>query len=191
MAGNKLFVPVILGTAREGRQSEKAARFVLEGAKKYGFETELIDVRDYSLPATDNTETSQAAKKLSGKISRADGFIIVSPEYNHGYPGELKMMLDLLYSQYAQKPVGICGVSAGGLGGARMVEQLRSVCIEFHMVPIREAIYFPAVQDLFDENGSMKDAKAYAGRLKRFFEELAYYANALKPAREKLRPGEV
>ncbi len=191
MAGNKLFVPVILGTAREGRQSEKAAKFVLEEAKKFGFDAELIDVRDYRLAATDNTEASPTARKLSQKTSRADGFIIVSPEYNHGYPGELKMMLDLLYSQYAQKPVGICGVSAGGLGGARMVEQLRQVCIEFHMVPIREAIYFPAVQDLFDDFGVIRDAKAYAGRMKRFFEELAYYANVLKPAREKLRPGEV
>jgi NAD(P)H-dependent FMN reductase len=136
----KLYIPVILGTARKGRQSEKAAKFVLEEAKRFGFATELLDVRDYRLPATDNTETSATAKKLSQKIGKADGFIIVSPEYNHGYPGELKMMLDLLYSQYGQKAAGICGVSTGGLGGARMVEQLRQVCVESHMVPIREAV---------------------------------------------------
>ena len=100
--------------------------------------------------------------------------IIVSPEYNHGYPGELKMMLDLLYKEYAQKPIGFCGVSAGGLGGARVVEQLRLVSIEFHMIPIREAMYFSSVQDLFEENGKIKD-ESYSPRITKFLNELVSY----------------
>lgn len=60
-------------------------------------------------------------------MTRADGLVIVSPEYNHGYPGEMKLMLDQLYKEYNRKPVGICGVSSGALGGARMVEQLRLI----------------------------------------------------------------
>jgi NAD(P)H-dependent FMN reductase len=56
-------------------------------------------------------------------------------EYNHSYPGELKMLLDMLFSQYAHKPVGICGVSSGAWGGTRMVEQLRLVCLAFHLGP--------------------------------------------------------
>jgi len=179
-----MYIPVILGTARIGRQSEKVANFILEETKKAGFETELIDVRDLRTDATDNTQASSQAKKLSPKIEKADALIIVSPEYNHGYPGELKMMMDLLYQQYARKPVGFCGVSAGGLGGARAVEQLRQVVIELHMVPIREALYFPVVQNLFDEKSTMKDPGAYKDRVKSFLDELARYANALKPARK-------
>jgi NAD(P)H-dependent FMN reductase len=181
-----LYIPIILGTAREGRESEKAAKFMLQEATKYGLKnTEIIDVRDFGIKATDNTLTSPEAKKLSQTIKKADGLIIVTPEYNHGYPGELKMMMDMLYEEYFQKPVGFCGVSFGALGGARSVEQLRLVCIEYHMVPIREAVYFPTIQKLFDEKGAIKD-ESFHGRVGKFLDELVWYAKALKPAREKM-----
>ncbi len=179
-----MYIPIILGTAREGRQSEKAAKFILGEVEGAGIETELIDVRDYRIEATNNTQEIPQAKKLSQKITKADGLIIVSPEYNHGYPGELKMFLDMLYEQYAQKPVGFCGVSAGPLGGGRMVEQMRQVSVELHMVPIREAIYFPAVYNLFDEKGNIKD-NSYHERVKKFLDELSWYAKNLKAGREK------
>ncbi len=178
-----MYIPIILGTARLGRQSEKAAKFVLGETRKAKIESEIIDVRDYRMEATDNSQESAKAKKLAEKIIKADGLIIVSPEYNHGYPGELKMMLDLLYQQYFYKPVGICGVSSGGLGGARMVEQLRQVLIEFHMAPIREAIYFSIIQECFNEDGSIKD-KTFHDRIKKFLDELTWYANTLKKARK-------
>jgi len=92
-----MYIPIILGTAREGRQSEKVAKFMLQETLKTGLETEIIDVHDFRIKATDNTEKSPLAKKLAEKVNKVDGFIIVSPEYNHGYPGELKMMLDMLY----------------------------------------------------------------------------------------------
>jgi NAD(P)H-dependent FMN reductase len=174
-----MYFPIILGTARQGRQSEKVANFMLAEVKKREFESEIVDVRDFRIPATDNSGESPEAQKLAGIIKRADGLIIVSPEYNHGYPGELKMMLDLLYEEYSAKPVGFCGVSSGGLGGARMVEQLRQVTIEFHMVPIREALYFPVVQNLFDENGNVKD-DSYQERVGVFLQELVWYAQNLK-----------
>jgi NAD(P)H-dependent FMN reductase len=179
-----MYVPIILGTARVGRQSEKVAAFMLKCAKDTGLDSEVLDVRDFRTEATDNTQVSKAAKAFSEKVSRADGVVVVSPEYNHGYPGELKMMLDLLYQQYFNKPAGICGVSKGPLGGARMVEKLRSVFIELHMVNIREALYFPFVQDLFEEKGAIKD-KSFNDRAKVFFDELIWYANALKIARDK------
>ncbi len=177
-----MYVPIILGTAREGRQSEKVANYMLKAAMDYGLETEIIDVRDFRPPATDSTGASPLAQALGAKIARADGVIIVTPEYNHGYPGELKMALDLLYGQYARKPLGICGVSAGGLGGARAVEQLRLISVEFRMVPIREALYFPNVKDSFDEKGGIKDAQ-YGKRVKSFLDELTWYAKALKASR--------
>lgn len=179
-----MYIPVILGTARAGRQSEKAANFMLQEALKTGLESEILDVRDYRIEATDNTGEIPQAKQLSGRIRKADALIIVSPEYNHGYPGELKMMLDMLYKPYFQKPVGICGVSAGGIGGARVVEQLRQVFIEMHMLPIREAMYFPAVQDLFDEKGGIRD-ESYHIYARRFLDELVWHAEALKTAKEE------
>jgi NAD(P)H-dependent FMN reductase len=162
-----LYIPIILGTAREGRRSEQAARYVLGQAQGLeSVETELIDVRG-------------ANEDFAQKAEKADGFIIVSPEYNHGYPGELKEFLDRLYNEYHKKPVGFCGVSTGGMGGARAVEQLRLVAIEFHMVPIHEALYFSNIKDGIDE-------EAFTQRAAKFFEELLWYAKALKTARENL-----
>lgn len=178
-----LYIPIILGTAREGRQSENAANFVLSEVQKLqNVEAELIDVRDYRIEATDNTGNPEPAKRWAEKATRADAFIIVSPEYNHGYPGELKMMLDMLYGEYARKPVAVCGVSAGGLGGARMVELLRPVLVEFHMVPIREAVYFSEIGRLFDEDGAITDP-SYSERVQNMLNELTWYASALKDAK--------
>lgn len=179
-----MFIPVILGTAREGRESEKVAKFVLDLTKKAGLETEIIDVREYRIPATNNTGEIPEAKKLAQKVIKADGFIIVMPEYNHGFPGELKMMLDMLYEEYAKKPVAICGVSAGPLGGARGIQLLRLVCIAFNMVPILHTVYFSMVQDLFDAQGNIKDP-SYEQKVKKMVNELAKRAKALKPAQEQ------
>ncbi|MDD5172204.1 MAG: NAD(P)H-dependent oxidoreductase [Candidatus ainarchaeum sp.] len=170
-----MYIPIILGTARQGRESEKVARFMLNEVKSAGIATNLLDVRDFRLPATDNSKTSPQAKKLAAAITKADAIIIVSPEYNHGYPGELKMMLDLLYEEYAGKPLGIVGVSIGPFGGARMVEQLRLVAIELQMIPIREALHFPNIQDCFDGKGMVKDEE-YKKRVKKFLDKLAGYA---------------
>jgi NAD(P)H-dependent FMN reductase len=150
-------VPVILGTARAGRQSEKVARYVLELVQKSGHESELIDVRAHRLAASDNTGESQAAKQLAARITAADALILVVPEYNHGYPGELKLMFDLLYNEYANKPVGLCGVSAGPLGGARGLQALKLTLVSVRMIIALETVYFPQVQDLFDDQGRIKD----------------------------------
>ena len=181
-----LFIPILLGTARKGRQSEKVAHFVLEEVKRYGqFETELIDARSFGLSATDDTKTTEKSKKFSETMTRADGIIVVSPEYNHGIPGELKMTLDQLYNEYKHKPIGVCGVSEGHMGGARMVEQLRLVSIELQMVPIRTAVYFFDVENIFDQKGKFLKEETYQKRLKTFFDELIWYAKALKVARQK------
>jgi len=150
-------IPVILGTAREGRQSEKVAKFVLEQVKKAGIDSGIIDVRDYRIAATDKTKEIPEAKKLAEKIKPADALIIIMPEYNHSFPGELKMMLDMLYEEYESKPVGICGVSNGPVGGARGMQSLRLTCIGLRMLPINAAVYFANVNELFDENGAIKD----------------------------------
>ena len=175
-------IPIILGTAREGRQSEKAANYMFGQVQTLeGVETELIDVRDYRIVAS--KEETAATKAYTEKIAKADGLIIVSPEYNHGYPGELKMMIAIAYQEYGRKPVGLCGVSMSPMGGVRAVEQLRGVFAELHMVDIREALYFSSVGELFDEEGNITD-ESYEERVKTFLDELVWYAKALKTARE-------
>ncbi|MDD3887580.1 MAG: NAD(P)H-dependent oxidoreductase [Patescibacteria group bacterium] len=178
-----MYVPIILGTARIGRQSEKAAKYMLAQTKKYGFETELIDVRNFRIQATDNSKQSAEAKILNEIVKKSDGFIIVTPEYNHGYPGELKMMLDLLYEEYTGRVVGLCAVSIGPFGGTRVVEQLKPVMTELHMHPIRESIYFSKISDTFDENNNPFD-KTLDDRVKKFLDELSIYAKALKETRK-------
>jgi len=185
---DQLYIPIILGTGREGRQSEKVANYMLEVCNADDrFETELIDVRDYPSPFTSRVkQENYDSKGLAEKFERADGLIIVSPEYNHGYPGELKIFLDHFYPEFERKPAGICAVSAGGIGGARMMEVLRISLTAFKMVNINSALYFPGVTELFDESGGIKDPDGYAPRVDGFFEELLWYAKALKPAREAL-----
>jgi NAD(P)H-dependent FMN reductase len=181
---DQLFIPILLGSDREGRHSEKAARFVLEEAKTFGkFETELLDVKDFVGSAKTGAMPEEKSKLWQSTMKRADGLVIVSPEYNHGYPGELKLMLDQLYQEYNRKPAGICGVSAGDLGGARMAEVLRICLIELQMVPIREAVYFAKAHDLFNEKGEIRNP-SYAERLQKFFAELVWYAHALAKARK-------
>lgn len=168
-----MYVPIILGTGRAGRQSENVARFMLAQARAAGFESEILDVREYAPGFTDNTGKPPAAVILSERMKRASALIVVAPEYNHGYPGELKLMLDMCYSEYAGKPLGICGVSIGPLGGARMVEQLRLVAVELRMRNMREALYFSAVQDQFDSGGRIKDHEAWGRRAKKLLDELS------------------
>ncbi len=182
-----LFIPVLLGSGREGRMSEKAARCVYAKlAELPGVESVFLDVRDFdhrfTVPPWGKGGADERPTTWKEIMGKADGLVIVSPEYNHGYPGELKLFLDTLYDEYARKPLGICGVSSGALGGGRMVEQLRLVAIELKMVPLRNAVYFPNVKTLFGEDGSPTDP-SFAKRLEGFFAELLWYARVLKPAR--------
>lgn len=186
---DKIFIPILLGSARDGRFSEYAAKFVLKEAENYGqFDTELIDVYDFVTKSQTGTAmTKEKAEEWSAKMSRADGLIIVSPEYNHSYPGELKLMLDQLYKEYNRKPLGICGVSSGSWGGIRMVEQLRLIAIEFQMVPLRTAVYFSNIHALFDAEGKITDG-SYKDKVTGLFGEVLWYAKALKSAREVSPP---
>jgi NAD(P)H-dependent FMN reductase len=175
-----LSIPVLLGTARDGAWSDLAAKYVNGLLVMRGVESVLVDPEDYHEKKTFEQEHVQPWAEI---MDRADGLVIVTPEYNHGYPGPLKEMLDALYEEFAKKPVAVCGVSAGGLGGARVVEQVKLVTVELHMCPIRESVYFSNCRELFNEDGSIKDP-AYDERCAKMFEELLWYARALKDGRE-------
>ncbi len=145
-------VIIILATGREGRQSEKVADFVLG---RVDFESEIIDVRDWAKPVTKRYPENQ--EKLREKFDRADGFIIVSPEYNSGYPGELKILLDSFLDEYQGKPVGVIGVSAGSFGGVRMIEKLRPVLINLGLEPIDRMVTFKNIGDVFEGGELVED----------------------------------
>src|SRR5213595_2121842 len=180
-----LFIPVILGTARQGRESEHAARFVFEQKKKRaGVETEFIDVRALPMKLDDAGEQMKDPK-FSATIERCDGLIIVTPEYNHGYPGLLKHALDMNLEEYIHKAVGICGVSAGLFGGARVIEGLLPVMRELGLVTIFWDVNFGKVGTLFDEQGKLLD-QAYVRRVDKFLNELTWMARVLRHGRENV-----
>ena len=180
-----LFIPLILGTAREGRQSENVARFVFEQTKKRAdVETELIDVRELPMKLDDAGEQMKDSK-FSAAIERCDGLIIVTPEYNHGYPGLLKHALDMNLKEYIHKAVGICGVSAGPFGGARVIEGLLPVMRELGLVAIFEDVNFGNVAKIFDDQGNLLDQN-YVRRLDKFLNELVWMARVLRHGRENI-----
>ena len=182
-----LFIPVILGTARQGRESEHAAHFVFEQTKKRAkVETELIDVR--SLPMRlDDAGEQMKDPAFSATVDRCDGLIIVTPEYNHSFPGLLKHALDMNLKEYVHKAVGICGVSAGAFGGARVIEQLLPVMRELGLVAIFEDVNFGKVGTLFDERGNLLD-ESYVRRVDKFLDELIWMSRVLRHGRENIAP---
>ncbi len=182
-----LFIPLILGTARQGRQSENVARFVFDQTKKRAdVETELIDVRELPMKLDDAGEQMKNPK-FSAAIERCDGLIIVTPEYNHGYPGLLKHALDMNLKEYIHKAVGICGVSAGPFGGARVIEGLLPVMRELGLVVIFEDVNFGSVAKIFDDQGNLLDQN-YVRRLDKFLNELVWMARVLRHGRENIAP---
>jgi NAD(P)H-dependent FMN reductase len=184
-----LFIPVILGTTRQGRRSEHVARLVFdELVKRRGVESELVDIRGMSLPADDAGSGIKDAR-FSETCMRADAFVLVVPEYNHGYPGMLKHVLDTNLSEYIHKAVGICGVSAGPFGGTRVIENLLPVMRELGLVTIFWDGNFSSVQNAFDASGRLLDA-AYVRRLEKFFKELIWMARVLRHGREQVAADE-
>jgi len=180
-----LFIPIILGTSRRGRQSENVAHFVFEQTRKReGVETELIDVCELPMKLDDAGEQMKDPK-FSATIARCDGLIIVTPEYNHGYPGLLKHALDMNLEEYILKAVGIFGVSAGPFGGARVIENLLPVMRELGLVTIFWDVNFGNVQRLFDEKGILLD-QSYVRRFDKFLNELIWMARVLRYGRENI-----
>jgi len=181
-----LFIPVILGTVRKGRASENIAKFVFEQVKKReGVESELIDIRELNFPADDAGEQIKDAK-FSAACERADGLVIVTPEYNHAFPGMLKHALDSNLKEYIHKAVGVCGVSAGGFGGTRGVQSLLPVLRELGLVTIFWDGNFSGAQQLFDDAGNMKDRDVHEKRMDKFLGELIWMSKVLRYGRENI-----
>ena len=184
---DKLLLPVLLGTNRKNRNSVFPARWLIgEMQKRPEIQTRLFDAAEFALPHDDY---GQGLKDLFPEwrdtIIKADGLVIVSPEYNHGYPGVLKAVLDLLLKEYIHKAVAFVGVSAGPWGGTRVIEAMVPMVRELGLAVTFTDLHFPVVQKSFDSEGKLLN-QGFEQRAKEFLDELVWMSRALKWGRENL-----
>ena len=177
-----LTIPVILGTARPGRRSAEVADLAASYLSSELIDTFIIDVADYAITGTGTDEEQHRLARYRELIADADGFVIVAPEYNHSFPGELKLLLDSAYAEYNRKPVGIVSVSSGLLGGTRMTQQLSLVALALEMIPVSPTVHVPEVKDAVSDDGAFSEAGLEAAFLS-MVSEVQFYAGALAGAR--------
>ncbi|MFN0064276.1 MAG: NADPH-dependent FMN reductase [Myxococcaceae bacterium] len=190
----KLTLGVIVGSTREGRMGERVARWVQRAAETTErWNVQWIDLAEWAFPNYRHpSPTKVAEQSYSDPRERAwvelvrgmDGFIVVAPEYNHGYPAALKNALDYAYAGWNRKPVAF--VSYGGSsGGVRAVQQLRQVAVELQMAPVRDEVNIPFVGRALDEHGEPKE-EFHRKRLDALLSDIAWWAETLKTGRSRL-----
>lgn len=185
---------VIIGSVRQGRFGEHPAQWIFEEAKKQsGWDVELVDLKDYPLPFFEEPISpsmmqgdydNPAIQRWAHKVREADGYIIVTPEYNHGYSAVLKNAMDSEYYGWNKKPVGF--VSYGTVGGARAIEQLRQVAVELQMAPIRQGLHiqWPLYMEVKNAPEGQQPLDALSGQVAVFLDQLDWWGKALKSARD-------
>lgn len=183
MADDRLQLAVIIGSVRTGRIAPLVAAWLTTQLGQHDeISINVIDLAELHLP--DSLDGSGDAPAFAKQIDAADGFVVVTPEYNHGYPGALKTAIDTARDEWRAKPVGF--VSYGGTaGGLRAVEQLRLVFAELHAVTVRQAVSLHRVHVLFDEDGQLRDPDGPAART--MTAQLCWWARALRSARAESR----
>jgi NAD(P)H-dependent FMN reductase len=194
-----LSIPVILGTVREGRKSEALARYVLSRLQvRTGIESVLIDPRDHDfgnlrgrvidLPDLDpqapppGVPITDELRRFIHQMHAADGFVIVTPEYNYSFPGTLKNLLDVTLKPWQRKPFGL--VACGGIsGGLRAIDSLRQVVSGLGAVCVPAHVPVQFIGKTFGPTGPLVDAEAWQKRIDSLVDEVLWYAEALKAAR--------
>jgi NAD(P)H-dependent FMN reductase len=190
----RLNLPVLLGSVRRDRMGIRAARFVMRVLKERGHDAILVDPMELQLPLLDRMykehpkgEAPEKLEKLAALYRSADGFVIVSGEYNNGIPPALKNLLDHFLEEYFWRPSGIVCYSQGSFGGVRAAMQLRMTLAELGMSSVPSLMPIPAIQNALGEDGVPADARLTKS-MARFLGELEWYARALKAEREKGLP---
>ncbi len=189
-----MLLQVITGTTRKGRFSERVAAWVMDRLAHHdAFALELVDLRDHPLPFFDGDSPARTGRdyadeevtRFSRVIDRADGYVILTGEYNHGYPAVLKNALDSTFVEWRRKPVAYVGW--GNTGGARAIEQLRAVAVEFEMTPLRHAVHIlPDVLIAARQAPDPADLSFFApleSRLDLLADDLGWWMRALASAR--------
>jgi NAD(P)H-dependent FMN reductase len=187
-------IGIVIGSTRPSRFGDKPAAWLQSiVSKRADLDFEVIDLRDYPLPLFDEPGSpawgpieNKEAWRWAAKLAGLDGFILVTPEYNHGISAVLKNALDYAYSEWMRKPVAFVGY--GGVGAARAIEQLRLVAAELQMVSVRNAVHIAAADflGLWRQGKSFDDLPHLAQSAAPMLDELAWWTKALKFAREKV-----
>ncbi|MFJ5121419.1 NADPH-dependent FMN reductase [Kitasatospora sp. NPDC088548] len=177
---------VIVGSSRQGRFAPTVADWFLRTARgRDDLDLDVIDLADHPLPRLGDEPTAEQAGRLaalSPRLAAADAFVVVTPEYNHSFPGVLKDAIDWHRAEWQAKPVGF--VSYGGLGGGlRAVEQLRLVFAELHAVTVRDTVSFHGAWAVFGDDGEPVDPAVPNGAAKGMLDQLTWWAHALRDAR--------
>jgi len=185
-----IHVALIYGSTREGRFCDVVAGWAAaEIGGHTGFTLQLVDPRAMDLPIR-HGQSNAALHALEQQLAEADAFIVVTPEYNHGYPAALKFVIDSFKAPWRAKPVAF--VSYGGIsGGLRAVEQLRLVFAEVHAVAIRDSVSFANARAAFDAGGRLLDPDAPRLAMATMLRHLHWWAAALRAARAASAYGEV
>jgi NAD(P)H-dependent FMN reductase len=185
-----LKIAIIIGSTRPGRNGEAVAKWVDEIAqKRTDAEFELVDIQDFDLPLLDEPMppimgqySKPHTEAWAAKIGSFDGYVFVTPEYNHGISGALKNAIDFLFGEWNNKAAGF--VSYGGAGGARAVEQLRLVLAEVQMATVRNQVLFSMFTD-FENYSIFKPAAHHEKSVNALFDQVIAWSGALKTLREK------
>ena len=179
-----LQIAVVIGSTREGRWGDRVAEwFAREARRRPDLLVDVVDLADLDLPGVLPMQHDAAIRAYADRIERADGIVVVTPEYNHSYPASLKQAIDVLNAPWRRKPVAF--VSYGGMsGGLRAVEHLRGVFAELHATTIRETVSLHGHPRLFDESGEMLDPTGPAAAAATLLDELVWWAAALRTARD-------
>jgi NAD(P)H-dependent FMN reductase len=184
---------VIQGSTRDGRFSDKVVDWVRDGLRsRAGVTVEVADLREHPLPFFDQGPPSRTPREYASgevarfaeRVDRADGFVVLTAEYNHGYPGVLKNALDHAFVEWNRKPIGFVGW--GNVGGARAIEQLRTVAIELEMAPVRRAVHIlpnVLVPLLTGEQDPATALPALDSQLELLLDDLLWWTEALASAR--------
>lgn len=190
MTEEPLRLAVIVGSTREERFAETVRRwFVREIGDHVKADIDVIDLAEVALPAVmqampvnTGIYASAEVRALAARIDAADGFVVITPEYNHSFPASLKLAVDSVHVEWKAKPVAF--VCYGGLsGGLRAVEQLRLVFAELRAVTVRNTVSFHMATARFDEHGRPRDAASVAVAVTTMMDELCWWAEALRGAR--------
>jgi NAD(P)H-dependent FMN reductase len=184
MADNHLQLAIILGSTREGRFGPKVAHwFADQASSRPELSIDLIDLAEAGLPDRLSAAAPPPVAALTPRLRAAEAFVVVTPEYNHSFPGGLKNAIDWYYSEWQAKPVGF--VSYGGIsGGLRAVEQLRQVFAELHAVTVRNSVSFHRVHEQFSGDGVPKDGRDANLAAQAMLGQILWWGRALRHARE-------
>lgn len=184
-----LSIAVLLGSVRRDRMGTRASRLVIRELERRGNQVHLIDPLELQMPLLDRMykehpkgEAPEPLERLAELYRSADGFLVVSGEYNHGIPPALKNLLDHFLEEYFWRPSGIVCYSAGGFGGVRAAMQLRMTLAELGMSSVPSLLPIPRIAQAIDEDGFAQDP-AIDRSANRFLDEFLWYAGALASAR--------